>query len=79
VKRDQVLLRLCRLCTLVGDKAFRDSEAHDCFCEQSVPLSVGESLMALALRFDMTFQFSERVLEYIEDAVKAKMESSSDA
>ena len=58
MKKDIVILRLCRLTTLVMAKKFHYLEPADCFC------TVG---------YQPEFQFSEKILEFLEAAVAEKL------
>jgi hypothetical protein len=67
MKATKIIERLCCLASKVGDQAFNAQEAHDCFCphftdEDSCHLPGGG------------FQFSEKVLAFIEEAVNEKLE-----
>jgi hypothetical protein len=66
--RDEVLLRLCRVCTRVATDIYKSAEPSDCFCEQSAPkdplLMAGFTAMWMG-----DFRFSEKVLDFVENAV----------
>lgn len=57
--KQEVLMSLCSICHSVMDKKFDYMEPADCFC-------VGSS--------DSNFQFSPKVLDFIRDAVREKLE-----
>ena len=57
--KTEVITRLCDLSSQVGDKVFKNKEAHDCFCDLN-PMA--------------GFQFSEQVILFIEKAVKEAIE-----
>lgn len=61
--KEEVVSRLCKLSTLVMQKHFKYQESADCFCDSSGNLS---------------FSFSEDVIDFIEQAVKDKMNVVSD-
>jgi len=61
--RQDVLQRLCSLCHAVNAKHFEFNTPSDCFCEHR-PHS------------DINFQFSEKIIEFIESAVNEKLERS---
>ncbi|VVB52097.1 Uncharacterised protein [uncultured archaeon] len=65
--REEVLNKLCTLCTEVSKKRFGNSEASDCFCPQ------GDISRLIAIRYGLNFQFSDKVIAFIEQAVKEKL------
>jgi hypothetical protein len=59
MKRKEIIERLCALCTDVGDY-FEEKFPHDCFCHRnSTPSN--------------DFQFSHKIIEFIEDIVRLEM------
>jgi len=58
--KDQVIERFCALASMVGEVKFSHTEAYDCFCGQT-----GEDVFG--------FQFSHKVLKFIEDAVEKEL------
>ena len=56
--KQQIISRLCALATKVGEDAFNNLKAHDCFCGD---------------KFSNDFRFEEEVLRYIESAVNHKL------
>ena len=58
-RKQEVITRLCALASVVGDKEFQNRHAHDCFCHKSL--------------MECGFQFSDNVLEFIEQAVHEKL------
>ena len=58
--KEQVITRLCELCTLVGEKVYNHQKAHDCFCSSS----------------KRDWQFDEDILKFIEEAVRGKIDTS---
>ena len=61
--KQQIISRLCALATKVGEDAFNNRKAHDCFCGDN----------KVDGRFSGGFQFEEEVLCYIESAVNHKL------
>jgi len=61
MNRQEVLSKLCELCTTVSHNAFDYQHASDCFCDPN--------------RYDRksSFQFDETVLTFIQDAVHEKI------
>lgn len=64
--RDQVLERFCNLTTEVMKKRFNAMEAADCFC--------GTQDLTAYFKAGCTYQFSEKIVKYIEDAVREKLQ-----
>lgn len=62
--KQQVIERLCKLSTKVGEEVFCNQKAHDCFCGENKTSEV----------FSGGFQFEEEVIEFIEEAVREKMD-----
>ena len=60
ITKEQLLEKLCLLCSTVGAMRFGHELPHDCFCEQST--SSPEE-----------FQFEECVVDYIIEAVEEKL------
>lgn len=58
--KDEVIQRLCRLCTNTNNKVFKFKFATDCIC--------GENQLKLG-----GFQFDTEVLNFIEAAVEEKI------
>jgi hypothetical protein len=60
--KKEIITEFCALATMVGDSVFNSDIPHDCFCSESnvVP--------------DAGFQFSKKVLEFIETAIIEKIE-----
>ncbi len=56
-RQQGVITRLCALVTRVGAERFKNVEAHDCFC------------LSMTSETAVSFQMSERILEFIENAV----------
>ena len=59
--KQNVISRLCALASEVGEEMFHHECAHDCFC--------GQNNMQ-----EESFRFSDAVLSWIEDVVRAKIE-----
>lgn len=59
MKPDEIIKRLCKLASMVGETKCEAVLSHDCFCGDQ---PVG---------FD--YSFSPKILQYIEDAVKSKL------
>jgi hypothetical protein len=55
--REEVIQRLCILCSEVGHVAYKDDQAHDCFCNEVVT-DPGN------------FRFDEVVMDFIEGATR---------
>jgi hypothetical protein len=56
MEKNEVIERLCALCSEVGEKVFNHEFAHDCFCGQNIS--------------KLPFEFNEQILSYIEKVVK---------
>lgn len=61
--RQDVLARLCNIGRIVGGEHYRNEYAADCFCREA---AVGG--------YRMSFQYDDIVLDFIEAAVREKME-----
>lgn len=62
MNKQHVIGEFCKLSALVGSEHFKNQEAYDCFCggtQQS----------------DSTYHFSDKVMEFIQTAVKEKLDS----
>jgi hypothetical protein len=57
--KQEILERLCDLCTRVMAREFGYLEPADCFCKHEP---------------DLDFRFSPKVLQFIEEAVEAHLE-----
>jgi hypothetical protein len=62
-RKQEVLSKLCALCTEVGDKVFNHHSATDCFCGKIDTAVTPEH-----------FHFEQPVLDFILKAVKEKIE-----
>jgi hypothetical protein len=60
LRKDTVISRLCSLCSYVAETEFNNSISSDCFCNVKQTDS-------------NVFYFDEKILEYIEDAVFARL------
>lgn len=60
ITKEQLLEKLCLLCSTVGAMRFDHKHPHDCFCEQST--SCPEE-----------FLFEEGIVDYIIEAVEEKL------
>ena len=58
-RKQEVIERLCALCEEVGD-LFNYKYPVDCFCRKDPPSG-------------FTYQFSEKILEFIEKAIREKI------
>ena len=58
--KQDVISRFCALASEVGEEVFLHKYAHDCFCGNNKT-------------FENDFRFDDIVLEFIEDAVRAKI------
>ena len=59
----EVIQRFCKLSSKVGEVKFKHKIPQDCFCNEKC--------------YNQNyFQFGEEVLEFIEDAVKDRLEES---
>jgi len=56
--REEIIMRLCTICALVRSEMF-PKEPADCFCH---------------MRKNASFYFSPDVIEFVEDAVREKIE-----
>lgn len=57
MKREDVIKKLCVLCTKVGESEHFDNKyAHDCFCGEKE-----------------AFQFDRKILDFITDAIDEKL------
>lgn len=64
--REEIIKRLCKLCTHVGNRIYHNLHAHDCFCDPTKrnvldPLGV-------------KFEFNETILLFIEEAVDQRID-----
>ncbi len=64
MNREEVISRMCKLASKVNTEKFKWSLPSDCFCEESTG--------------SFSFQFDEEVLEFIEQAVKDKLDTLHD-
>lgn len=64
MNKEDVTKRLCKLSTIVGERAFGNLKAHDCFCVDAVNNE----------NFLDRFQFEDDVLRFIEVAVNERLE-----
>ena len=60
--KQDVIERFCALASEVGGEVFHYSYASDCFCGKNKPMPDG-------------FHFDDAVLEWIEEAVRARIDS----
>jgi hypothetical protein len=60
MNKEQVIERLCKLASEVGEEMWNGEKSHDCFCHKS-------------MNDDAHFHFDERVLEYIESVVRNEL------
>lgn len=60
IPKEEVILQLCDLASRVGEVKFRHTVPHDCFCDEGSP-------------DDNYFQFDEKVLAYIVEAVNERL------
>ena len=60
MEKKKVIERFCALASKVGEEQFHSTLPTDCFC--------GEEIAG--------FQFSEKVLDFIEEAVEAKLNAA---
>jgi len=61
--KQDVLIRLCTLATNVGSEVFNERFSHDCLCEEN------------NLSYPSSFSFDEVVMNFIEIAVREKIEA----
>ena len=66
LNKEETIERLCDLVTHIGGKHFENKVSHDCFCGKN-PLDIDIE------------QIDESIIEFIEDAVKEKMEGANNA
>lgn len=62
---DEVITRLCSLCTEVGERLYDSIEAHDCFCGHAQNTN------------DADFKFYSRILDWIEEIVEMSLPPKS--
>lgn len=55
--KNEVIAKLCELCTKVGNEHFKHEISYDCFCDENMT----------------SFQFDEKIIEFIETAVEEKI------
>jgi hypothetical protein len=60
----EVITGLCRLSTIVGVH-LKSEYAHDCFCQHSV--------QNIELQNPPYYQFDEKIIDFIQDAIKEKI------
>lgn len=58
--KQEVIEKLCELCTIVGREKFESHYAHDCFCGRN-PYKIGG------------FQFSQEVIDFVKEAIREKL------
>ena len=62
--KEQVIEKFCSLSTKVASsQTFKWSESADCFCQKE--------------HFPANFQFSEKIMSFIEKAVQEKLDNQS--
>ena len=59
MKKEEVIEKLCEVCSMVGNDHFKNRVAHDCFCGARIK--------------EGDFQFDEEVLLFIYEAVIEKI------
>lgn len=64
MNKEETIHELCEIASIVGATAFDHQEAHDCFCGRNPH---GEQY----------FQFSEKVIAFIREAVNEKCEKEA--
>lgn len=73
--REEVLSRFCALSAMVMREHFAYKEPADCFCGQGV--TDPERIMwqgFFTMQGDGDYRFSEKVIGFIEDAVRARLQ-----
>jgi len=64
MEKKEVIEKLCDLSSKVGAEIFKELEPHDCFCGMN------------KLSDDWHYQFSEKVFNFIKEAVEEKIARS---
>lgn len=62
-RKQEVVNRLCSIVSTIGKEHFKSKEAFDCICHKNLSMIPKVE----------NFQFSESILDFVEEAVKEKM------
>lgn len=60
MNKQEIIVRLCALCTKVGEEAFHNTVEHDCFCAEKA-----------SMKFE---RVHPEVIAFIENAVSEKLQ-----